>query len=150
MPKIGFLAQMLSMDLQMRPLRNFAKPVTVSLLAIRSNMTRILVEEISIRGMTLQSNHCRKNAKLTVPCLYSFSLNFRDNFSNVVIFYDDHLINTLHRSEVLSFAGFLSMCGGLFGLFLGIFALSIMRRKYEMILPLQQTDINTEVSTSKH
>lgn len=91
---------------------------------------------------------------------------FRFNISNVVIFYDDHLVNTLNRSEVLSFAGFLSMCGGLLGLFLGISALSIIelvyyatlrlfwrirQRKYEtMILPLQQTDINTEASTSKH
>lgn len=50
--------------------------------------------------------------------------------SNVEIFFKDHYVRALKRSETHTISNFLAMCGGLFGLFLGCSALSIVEFIY--------------------
>lgn len=172
-PRKTSLAQMLLMASQMKLPRNFVRIVTVCrLVVIRSSMRQISFGESFIRKIQVQSNYYWKKDNSAIVYLNSFDLfKFSRNLmSNVVIFYDDHLVHTLKRSEVLTFAGFLSMCGGLLGLFLGISALSIIeliyyatldlffgihrRKSITMVLPVRQKDINTNISvvsaTSTH
>lgn len=59
--------------------------------------------------------------------------------SSVTIFFRDHDVVTLKRSERYSFTDFLAICGGLFGLFLGVSALSIIEFLYYLTLRLYLT-----------
>lgn len=62
--------------------------------------------------------------------------NFRKPRSTAKIFFNDHQVTALKRSEMYTFAGFLSMCGGLLGLFLGVSALSVIELIYYVTLHL--------------
>ncbi|XP_031632077.1 pickpocket protein 28-like [Contarinia nasturtii] len=55
---------------------------------------------------------------------------------NVSIFYGNHQVETLKRTEAYSFNDFLAICGGLLGLFLGISLLSIMELVYYFTIRL--------------
>lgn len=54
--------------------------------------------------------------------------------SNVKMFFKDNYAATLQRTETHTIENFLAICGGLFGLFLGISALSIVEFIYYVTL----------------
>lgn len=56
--------------------------------------------------------------------------------SAVRVIFDDQQVNTLKRSESYTIANFLSNCGGLLGLFLGVSVLSIVELIYYATLRL--------------
>lgn len=59
--------------------------------------------------------------------------------STITIFFRDHEVVTLKRSERYTFTDFLAICGGLCGLFLGVSALSIIEFLYYSTLRLYWT-----------
>lgn len=63
-------------------------------------------------------------------------LNISDRPSRLAVFYDDLNIETLERIEVNNFNNFISSCGGLLGLFLGVSVLSIIEFIYYFTLRL--------------
>lgn len=78
--------------------------------------------------------------------------------SVVTIYFRVYQMETYMRSEVYTMANFLSLCGGLLGLFLGVSVLSIIEFLYystlrlyltlrrwrsEHILPVKRKNINT-------
>lgn len=65
-----------------------------------------------------------------------FLKNSRWLRSRVSISFKTHQVMTLKRSEAYTFANFLSMCGGLLGLFLGVSALSVTEVIYYFSLRL--------------
>lgn len=65
-------------------------------------------------------NSIRKN-------LMKMSSRFRYKYSQLIISFGRHQVETLKRYERYSYTEFLSVCGGLLGLFLGLSALSIIK-----------------------
>lgn len=59
--------------------------------------------------------------------------------SSVTVFFRDHEVVTLKRSEKYTYTDFLAICGGLLGLFLGVSALSIIEFIYYSTLRLYWT-----------
>lgn len=65
-----------------------------------------------------------------------FSHTFRTQPSNLEIFFRDHEVTTLMRTEMYTTTNFIANCGGLLGLFLGISMLSIIEFIYYSTLRL--------------
>lgn len=61
---------------------------------------------------------------------------FSISLSLVRIFFGEHFVVTLKRSEVHTYESFLSVCGGLLGLFLGVSLLSVIEFIYYATLRL--------------
>lgn len=61
---------------------------------------------------------------------------FRTQPSNLEIFFRDHEVTTLMRTEMYTTTNFIANCGGLLGLFLGISMLSIIEFIYYSTLRL--------------
>lgn len=59
--------------------------------------------------------------------------------SSISIFFRDHHVVSLRRSELYTYTDFLAVCGGLFGLFLGVSALSVIEFIYFATLRLYWT-----------
>lgn len=77
--------------------------------------------------------------------------------SSVMIYFSHHLMSTLRREEQYTITDFLSVCGGLLGLCLGISALSIIEflyfftlRMYWSLCPGKPNDDIVPVELTEH
>lgn len=61
---------------------------------------------------------------------------FRKEFTKLAIFFNDEHVETVKRMETNTIPNFLSECGGLLGLFLGISALGFIEPFYYLTLGL--------------
>lgn len=84
---------------------------------------------LKLEGYTLNTN---KSIVINLP----FVILYRLQFSSLSIFFKENQFITSKRSELVGLTDFVSSCGGLLGLFMGVSILSIVEFIYYFSLRL--------------
>lgn len=117
-----------------RPSR-FAENVTACRRALQSNTIFELIESVA-RQSSMSKGAIDENCDEIMIVFFYVFWCFSSKLTNVRFFFTDHQVTTLKRSETLAMPAFISSCGGLLGLFLGISVLSVIELIYYATLRL--------------